>query len=116
MHPDLAYKILPAADWAAAQGAGVFLGSPVDLADGFIHLSSAAQTRATAAKWFAGVEGLVLLEVDLTLLGDKARWEPSRDGDLFPHVHGILPVQAVRRSWPMPLDASGAHRFPDVIA
>ena len=48
------YKICPADLWRAAEGDGVFRGAPVDLQDGFIHFSTAAQVAETAAKHFAG--------------------------------------------------------------
>ena len=82
----LVYKIVPAALWRDAQVAGAFRGAPVDLADGFIHFSTAGQARETAAKHFAGQEGLLLVAVDAAALGAALRWEPSRGGGLFPHL------------------------------
>ena len=93
--PNLAYKIIDAAEWAAAQSAGGYAGSAVDLADGYIHMSTADQLAETAAKHYAGRTGLVLLSVDLDRLGDELKWEPSRGGALFPHLYGVLPVAAV---------------------
>ena len=75
------YKIVPAALWREAQSAGIFRGAPVDLADGFIHFSTAAQVTETAAKHFAGQDDLLLLRVDAGRLGDALKWEPSRGGD-----------------------------------
>ena len=92
----LIYKILPAAQWQSAVDAGVFTGSPVDHADGYIHFSSADQLDETMTKHFAGQSDLVILEVDPDQLGDKLKWEPSRGGDLFPHLYGDLPVDAVK--------------------
>jgi uncharacterized protein (DUF952 family) len=118
-HPEMdtiAYKIETEDVWADAQRAGVYLGSALDKTDGFIHLSSRAQTRETAAKWFAGQTGLVLLRVELTPLGDAVRWEASRGGDLFPHIYGALPTLAVSAMWVIPVGADGAHIMPDEIA
>lgn len=89
-----AYKICAGADWVVAERAGVYAGAPVDLADGFIHLSAADQVAETLRRHFAGSSGLVLVAIDLDQLGDKVRWEPSRGGALFPHVYGALPVAA----------------------
>lgn len=90
------YKILPRADWDAAVKAGRFGGSPADARDGFIHFSTAAQARETAAKHFAGQAGLVLAGFDAAALGAALRWEPSRNGDLFPHLYATLdPALAV---------------------
>ena len=97
------YKILDRAAWRAAEAAGVFTGSAVDLADGFIHFSTADQAQETAQRHFAGQPDLVLLTLDADALGEALRWEPSRGGDLFPHLYAPLPldqVTAVRRLTP----------------
>ena len=109
----LIYKIVDARAWAAAESAGRFEGAPVDLKDGYIHFSTAAQAAETAAKHFAGVEGLVLAAFDPAALGAALKWEPSRGGALFPHLYAPLdPAHAV---WvkPLKLGADGAHVFPD---
>jgi uncharacterized protein (DUF952 family) len=89
MRDDVAYKILTAAQFAALQ-AGRFEGAPVDIVDGYIHLSAAPQLTETVHKHFAGQYGLVVLAVDLTRLGVSIRWEVSRGGELFPHLYGPL--------------------------
>lgn len=99
--PSVAFKILTAEQWDAWKMADVFNGAPVDLADGFIHLSAADQVAETAAKHFAGQIDLILAEIDLTLLGNAVKWEPSRGGALFPHVYAPLPLSAVRSAQPM---------------
>jgi uncharacterized protein (DUF952 family) len=90
----------------------VFAGSPVDIRDGFIHFSTAAQVRETASRHFRGVADLLLVAVDDDVV--DLRWEPSRHGDLFPHLYGPLALTAVRWVRPLPLDAAGHHRFPDL--
>lgn len=108
------YKISPAALWATAQADGVFAGAPVDVADGFIHFSTAAQVKETAAKHFKGQDGLKLVAIDAALLGAALKWEPSRGGALFPHLYGPLPLDAVLWVKDLPLDADGLHLFPDL--
>ena len=108
----LIYKIAPAALWHAAEAAGVFLGAPVDVADGFIHFSTAAQARETAARHFAGQADLVLVAVEADALGPALRWEPSRGGALFPHLYGPLALAAVSAVQPLPLGRDGDHVFP----
>jgi beta-hydroxylase len=93
--PATAFKILTAPEWALFQAEGRFEGSPVDRADGFIHLSAADQVEGTLERHFAGQAGLVLAEVNLGALGGTVRWEESRGGALFPHVYGVLPLSAV---------------------
>lgn len=90
-----AFKILTADQWVQFQADGVFHGAPVDVADGFIHLSAADQVQGTLDKHFAGQTGLVIAEIDLDALGSLVRWEVSRDGALFPHVYGDLPLSSV---------------------
>ncbi len=90
-----AYKILTADQWAQFEADGRFLGAPVDLADGYIHLSTAAQVDGTLEKHFAGQSGLVMAEIDLTALGDAILWEVSRGGALFPHLYADLPMSSV---------------------
>jgi uncharacterized protein (DUF952 family) len=107
----LIYKILPRAEWDAAREAGRFLGSAVDLADGYIHFSTAAQAPETAARHFAGQAGLVVLEVEGDDLGEALVWEKSRGGDLFPHLYGELPAAVVRRVLPAPLGADGVPQL-----
>jgi len=106
------YHVCRAEEWRAARAAGSHAGSSQDLADGFIHCSDASQVVASVAKHRAGQDGLVILEIDAAALGDTLRWEPSRGGALFPHIHGALPVAAVLRNAELPLGADGRHVFP----
>ena len=108
------YKISDVALWKQAEAAGVFTGAPVDLADGFIHFSTAAQAAETAARHFADRNDLVLAAVDAGALGPALRHEPSRGGALFPHLYGTLPMSAVRWVKPLPLGADGRHVFPEL--
>lgn len=96
MQPDTAYKVLTAEQWAAFQRDGAFTGAPVDLADGYIHMSTAEQLDETIAKHFAGQSNLTIAEIDLAALDAAIRWEASRGGALFPHLYAALPMSAVR--------------------
>ena len=106
------YKIVPATLWREAEAAGRFRGSPVDLTDGFIHFSGAAQAEETAARHFAGQHDLLLVSVDADALGAALKWEPSRGGALFPHLYGDLALGAVRKVEPLPLGPDGRHAVP----
>lgn len=101
------YKILLRRDWEAAWNAQVYEGSEFDRADGFIHFSTAAQAQETAAKHFRGQNDLVVLEIEADDLGEALKWEPSRGGDLFPHLYGALPASLVRGVAEAPLDPDG---------
>ena len=109
------YKIVTAKLWQDAIGIGSLQGAPVDLTDGYIHLSTFEQVRETARKHFSGQSDLILVAVDEDALGNALKYEPSRGGDLFPHLYGPLPVSAVVWAKPLQLDASGSHRFPDEV-
>jgi uncharacterized protein (DUF952 family) len=110
----LIYKITPAALWRAAEAQGLFHGAPVDLADGYIHFSTADQVRETASKHFAGQDDLMLVAVDPSRLGSALRYEPSRGGALFPHLYASLPLTIVVWVKPLPRGTDGAHVFPEL--
>lgn len=105
------YKILPRAEWDAALAAGRFEGSAVDHTDGYIHFSTAAQAQETARRYFVGLTGLVVLEVEGDDLGVPLKWEPSRGGDLFPHLYGALACDTVLAVHDAPLDADGVPQL-----
>jgi uncharacterized protein (DUF952 family) len=110
------YKIVPAPMWQEAVDRGRFDGAPVDLADGFIHFSTAAQVRETAAKHFAGQDDLLLVAVDGDALGAGMRYEVSRGGALFPHLYAPLDPRLALWAKPLPLGADGRHVFPELPA
>ena len=112
----LIYKIAEDDAWREAEKTGVFHGAPIDLADGFIHFSTAAQVRETAARHFAGRQGLLLVAVDADRLGDSLRYEVSRGGAMFPHLYAPLDTGAAVWVRPLPLGPDGAHLFPDLEA
>jgi uncharacterized protein (DUF952 family) len=112
--PTTIYKICENALWREAEEAGLFRGAPVDARDGFIHFSTAAQVRETAARHFAGAADLMLVAVDAAALGDALKWEVSRGGDLFPHLYGTLPLTAVLWAKPLPLGRNRQHVFPEL--
>lgn len=107
----LIYKIFTNDQWLALQADGQTLGAPIDLADGYIHFSTAMQAAETAEKHFAGQNDLWLLGVDEDDLND-VRWETSRGGQLFPHLYGILSLNKVSWALPLPLGKDG-HIFPE---
>lgn len=107
------YKISPQPLWREAQAAGVFSGAPVDLADGFIHFSTAEQVAETARRHFTGQSDLLLVAVDAERLGAALKYEPSRGGALFPHLYGPLRLDAVKWVKPLPLGPDGFHQFPE---
>ncbi len=110
------YKIAPRSLWLEAERQGRFTGAPVDLADGFVHFSTADQVRETAARHFAGQDDLLLIAVDEAKLGPALKYEPSRGGALFPHLYGPLLLDAVNWVRPLPLGGDGTHVFPPLEA
>lgn len=109
------YKIAPGELWREAEGRGVFEGAPIDAADGYIHLSAADQVRETAARYFAGMDDLVLVAIEADRLGEALKWEPSRGGALFPHLYAPLALADVAWARPLLLGAHGFHLFPSDI-
>lgn len=112
---DVVLKIMPAQAWRDACTQGTYSGSKVDVADGFIHLSSPAQVAETAAKHFRGQADLVVVAFDAATLGAALKWEPSRGGDLFPHLYGELPTAQALWVEPAPLGGNGAPQIPERV-
>lgn len=110
----LIYKIFRAPEWQALVAEGHSTGAPIDVSDGFIHFSTAAQVVETAAKHFTGADALYLAGLDSDALGEKLVWEPSRGGALFPHLYRSLQLEDVLWSKPLPL-WQGQHVFPEEI-
>ncbi|WP_299841458.1 DUF952 domain-containing protein [uncultured Jannaschia sp.] len=106
------YKLFRTPEWNALRADGTTLGAPIDVDDGYIHFSTADQVAKTAAKHFAGVEGLWLIAVEDASVGDNLRWEVSRGGAEFPHLYAPLRDDQVAWAKPLPLD-DGRHVFPD---
>ncbi|MDA1278336.1 MAG: DUF952 domain-containing protein [Verrucomicrobia bacterium] len=109
------YHICQRVEWEAGKVAGAYRGSSQDISDGFIHFSTGTQVRRSAAKHRAGQSGLVLLTVEPNVLGNSLKWEPSRDGEPFPHLYGTLQLTAVLHEDDLPLGPDGLHVFPPAI-
>jgi uncharacterized protein (DUF952 family) len=109
----IVYKIMSPAELQRMRDDGEFRGSPADVADHYIHLPCWSQLAATLDKHFIGVNGPMLVAVDLSRLGDTVRWEPARGGQLFPHIHGPLPIGAVVSVAPVEREADGTVRLPE---
>jgi uncharacterized protein (DUF952 family) len=110
--PALAYKVLTGEQMAALEADGSYAGAPVDLADGYIHLSTAAQLTETVDKHFAGQDDLQVAAIDLDSLGEAVRWEESRGGQRFPHLYAPLPLEAVVAYGPLTRGDDGRVRLP----
>lgn len=109
----LIYKIFRAPEWAELQTQGETAGAPIDVSDGYVHFSTAANVAETAAKYFKDEDGLVLLAVEAEKL-DVLKWEPARGGVMFPHLYRNLRMQDVLWHAPLPL-VDGTHLFPEII-
>ncbi|EGP09126.1 DUF952 domain-containing protein [Afipia clevelandensis] len=110
------YKICSASAWREAERQGAFRGSADDKRDGFIHFSTASQLPGTVAKHFAGQSGLFLIAVDADALGDALRWEPSRGGELFPHLYGELDTGEVTAIHDLRMRSDGSHDIPELAS
>ena len=108
------FKIVHAKEWRP--DADVYNGSEKDRVDGFLHFSTAEQLIGTLTRYHAGADDLLLVAVDAQALGDTLKYEPSRDGALFPHLYGPLPRAAVRWTRPIRRDEMGRFLLPDLDA
>jgi uncharacterized protein (DUF952 family) len=111
----IVYKIARKTEWDQAERTGIFTGSADDKRDGFIHLSSAAQVRTTCAVHFAGERDLLLVAVDAERLGLSLKWEPSRKGEMFPHLYGTLRLADVHSVFAIQMEKDGRAVFPPEI-
>ena len=110
----LIYKILRAHEWDELKRLGQSQGAPIDIADGYIHFSTAHTVVETAAKYFAGVDGLKFLVYDGDDFGDDLRYETARGGVLFPHLYAPLPLDLLRKVDDLPLGNDG-HNFAGLL-
>lgn len=110
--PGLVYKICLRTEWQTAVAAGIYTGSADDARDGFIHLSTARQLAGTLARHFRRQSDLALIELATADLGANLRWEPSRGGDLFPHLYAALETRHARRVLAIDVDGDGSHALP----
>jgi uncharacterized protein (DUF952 family) len=110
------YKVCGQDEWRKAETERQFHGAPVDLRDGYIHFSTAAQLAETVARHFAGQSNLMLIAVDAGALGGDLKWEHSRGGDLFPHLYAPLPLSAVRWARPLPDEVDGRRIIPELAS
>lgn len=113
--PRTFFKIVARSEWDEAVQRGLYEGSAHDVRDGFIHFSLADQLRGTAEKHFAGQLNLVLVTLDESRVGPSLKYEPARDGSLFPHLYGPLDVRAAIAVVDLPWDGQ-AHAFPEGTA
>ena len=104
------FKICDAELWRNAVTAGTFTGAAIDLEDGYIHFSTAAQAAETARRHFRHQDGLVLVKIDIA--GLDITWEPSRGGDLFPHLYADLPTSNAVQVTPLTCDVDGTPAPP----
>jgi uncharacterized protein (DUF952 family) len=110
----LIYKVLTAEQWTAAEAGGPVQAS-IDIKDGYVHFSTAAQLQETLGKWFKDQRGCVLASFDADDFGPDLKWEPGRDGDLFPHVYGDVRTWQVQSLWPLELGEDGAPIAPEDV-
>jgi uncharacterized protein (DUF952 family) len=113
--PQHVYKVASREVYESSLEAGVFVGQPIDLKDGYIHFSTGPQLRETIRLHFAGLKGQVLFAVPVAKLGDALRWEASRGGNLFPHLYGALPMSAVSRMTDLDVPADGIVTLPEWV-
>jgi glutathione S-transferase len=106
-------------DWATATTTGEYRMSTrgMTLDDvGFIHCSTADQVAGTAARFYGDLDQLVVLTIDPAMVPSPVVFEPPAPGvdELFPHIYGPLPVEAVSTAavWTRPAD--GAWSDPPV--
>lgn len=112
---DFIYKIATRDVADASRETRTFTGMAVDLADGYLHFSTAEQLSETLRLHFRGQRDLVLLALHAAGLGEALRWEPSRGGQLFPHLYGSFPMTAVAHEAAIAVDDAGHCDLPEWV-
>ena len=96
------YKILTPQEWNISKAKG-FITTELDLNDGFIHLSNAAQLSTTLALYFSEHEEVILLLPELKQVQDKLVYEAvdsqSKRSGKFGHLYAELKVSQISKSW-----------------
>jgi uncharacterized protein (DUF952 family) len=113
--PQFIYKVASREIYEASLAAGRFVGQPIDLNDGYIHFSTAAQLKETIRLYFAGLKGQVLFAVPVAPFGEAMKWEASRGGDLFPHLYAELPMSRVTRMADLDIPTDGIVTLPEWV-
>jgi uncharacterized protein (DUF952 family) len=108
------YKVLTSGQYDSAKAGGL-VEAPVDVADGYVHFSTATQLQGTLTKWFKGQTGCALLAFDAEDFGAQLKWEKARDGDLFPHVYGRVFAKQARSVWNLDMGPDGAPLAPSEV-
>ncbi len=114
MQDKCVFKVLLPSELATLKRDGRFNGAPSDVAVGFIHMSTALQLGGTIEKHFNGVRDACILTVDVEALGEHVRWEVAKNGQIYPHLFGSLPFDAVLAYGPLERDETGAVQLPVV--
>ena len=101
------FHLITETDWQTAGPAGEW--RPPSLADeGFVHCSKDQdQLFRVAQRLYAGRDDLLALELDTAKLTHSVITEPSRSGELYPHIYGPLELAAVQQVWRLTPDANG---------
>jgi uncharacterized protein (DUF952 family) len=107
------FHITERSAFAVALEAGSYEADSLQ-SEGFIHLSTREQIARTAARFYAGRQGLVILCVAASALGDKLRYEPA-DGESFPHCYAPLPLEAILAVVELPCRPDGSFELPDEL-
>ena len=110
--PEFLYHLCTEKNWQNASKKALYAGSETDLRDGFIHLSTGEQIGRTAELYFKGVKKLLLLTIPSREIHDHLKWEISREGQFFPHLHGKLSPSSVKEVKRLKIDSSGNHVIP----
>ena len=104
------FHISERAAFAAALESGAYTAESIER-EGFIHCSTRAQVLRTAARFFGGRAGLVLLCIDAERIASLLRYEAA-DGEAFPHCYGPIPLEAIPAVIDFPCRPDGSFELP----
>ncbi len=108
------YHITTESEWLHAKTIGAYKPSAFDR-EGFIHTSEAHQVLGVAHRYYQGQRDLVILCIDEHRVAAEIKREPATNNELFPHIYGLLNVDAVVSIVSFPLQADGTFELPSEI-
>jgi len=109
------YHITSLKEWKIAQTKGEY--EPKGFAqEQFIHCSYCHQLLTVAHRFYKGQNGLVLLVIESSKINSSLVEENLEGGvELYPHIYGLLPTDAITNVIAFPCDSEGKFTLPDEL-
>ena len=106
----LIYHLATSKDWENALESGAY--APASLqSEGFIHASVKEELIPSAQIHFQDQTSLVILVISEKKVKHLLKWEPAREGKLFPHIYGAISLERIENTYLMIRDKEGEWQW-----